>query len=247
MATNVWATTTPAVVNGSGSRTTGRGTGRRSPRRPRAKNSATPADHRRQHHRQRAQGPHRRRDRGSDPGEQPGQRARRTRSDSAVAHSEQLIDRRSAGRTSGVAEDRPASAPRRPPQQAEERQREERDGDDGQHERRARAVARPRRSAVGRTARVALVATVAGSRTSARIAWPCALSTKSMNAARRGRRWSTPCTVTIGYCGDDVDVAGISTPSALSPAALTSVAYTIPASASPAVTLVTTPLTFCSS
>ena len=40
--------------------------------------------------------------------------------------------------------------------------------------------------------------------------------------------------------------AGISTLSAASPAAVTSVTYTIPASASPAVTLVTTPRTFCS-
>ena len=40
--------------------------------------------------------------------------------------------------------------------------------------------------------------------------------------------------------------SGISTPSASSPAAVTSVTYTIPASASPEVTLVTTPRTFSS-
>ena len=63
--------------------------------------------------------------------------------------------------------------------------------------------------------------------------------------------WSVSCnfdafTLAIGYLATTLMLAGISTASALSPAALTSVMYTIPASASPAVTLVTTPFTFCS-
>ena len=53
-------------------------------------------------------------------------------------------------------------------------------------------------------------------------------------------------TVAIGYSATTLMSAGMSTLSAASPAAMTSVTYTIPASASPAVTLVTTPRTFCS-
>src|SRR6478609_472840 len=52
---------------------------------------------------------------------------------------------------------------------------------------------------------------------------------------------------TIGYLAMTLMSSGIGTPSAWSPAARTSVWYTMPASASPVVTLVTMPLTFCSS
>ena len=50
----------------------------------------------------------------------------------------------------------------------------------------------------------------------------------------------------IGYLATTLMSSGMVTASALSPAAVTSVMYTIPASASPAVTFVTTPFTFCS-
>ena len=50
----------------------------------------------------------------------------------------------------------------------------------------------------------------------------------------------------IGYWAITLMLAGMATASALSDTACTSVTYTIPASASPAVTFVTTPPTFCS-
>jgi hypothetical protein len=54
-------------------------------------------------------------------------------------------------------------------------------------------------------------------------------------------------TSTIGYSVIAFWPAGMATPVALVSLALTSVTYTIPASASPKVTFVTTPPTFCSS
>ena len=53
-------------------------------------------------------------------------------------------------------------------------------------------------------------------------------------------------TLAIGYWATTLMSFGIGTPEAWLPAASTSVVYTMPASASPAVTLVTTPFTFCS-
>src|SRR5215469_43410 len=54
-------------------------------------------------------------------------------------------------------------------------------------------------------------------------------------------------TSTIGYSVTSFWPAGMGTPVALLSLALTSVTYTMPASASPRLTLVTTPPTFCSS
>ena len=79
------------------------------------------------------------------PGTRPGPAARRAgrrrATASAVAHSEQHSDRRSAVSALSRGEDRPGVAPRRLPQQPDERQREEGDGDDGQDERRRRGGA----------------------------------------------------------------------------------------------------------
>src|SRR6516225_7018902 len=59
--------------------------------------------------------------------------------------------------------------------------------------------------------------------------------------------FGAPLTSTIGYSVTSFWSGGIGTPVALPSLALTSVTYTMPASASPRVTLVTTPPTFCSS
>src|SRR5215471_21143874 len=59
--------------------------------------------------------------------------------------------------------------------------------------------------------------------------------------------FGAPLTSTIGYSVTSFWFAGMGTPAALLSFALTSVTYTTPASASPSVTFVTTPPTFCSS
>ena len=107
--------------------------------------------HRRQHHRQRAERSHQPPARERDPGQQPGERHAEAAARSTVAHNEQMSDRRSAARALSDGEDRPRVAPRRLPQQADERQREERDGDDGQDEHRRAAGAPRRPGGVGRS------------------------------------------------------------------------------------------------
>ena len=97
--------------------------------------------------------PARCRARGSRRGPAATPAARRTRSESPVAHSEQTIDSRSAVRTSASERISQASRPRRPPEQPDEREREERDGDDGEHQRRDGQSPRPDPCDVDRPAR----------------------------------------------------------------------------------------------
>ena len=150
MATNVWATTTPAVVNGSVIP---------EPAVEVLADEAAPAerveqrdaaDDRRQHHRQRAQRPDQRRGPGTRPGPAARPAARRTAT--AASGGPQRAPQRQPQRGEGAVggQDRPGVAPRRPPQQPDERQREEGDGDDGEDERRERAGAPARPGGGGR-------------------------------------------------------------------------------------------------
>ena len=130
--------------------------------------------------------------------------------DSAVAHSEQP-DRQPQRRERAVGgEDRPGVAPRRLPQQPDEGQREERDADDGQHERRRRQALPPDLPAAGgrrRRRRASWSRRLARSRTSPGSPDRSVPSRKLMNASS-----------TAAFCrrldrgdrvlGDDVDVVG---------------------------------------
>ena len=136
MATNVWATITPAVVNGS---VMPNHWSRYWPTQAAAAERVEQrdaGDDRRQHHRQRAQRPHEPAAGERRPGPAARPAARRTAARATVAHSEHHIDSRSAVSALVGGEDRPGVAPRRLPQQPDERQGEERDRDDGQDQRR---------------------------------------------------------------------------------------------------------------
>ena len=141
---------------------------------------------------------------------------------SDVAHREQYSDRRSAVRELSEVRIDQRVPPWRLPHQAEERQGEERDGGNGQDEDGNGEALSPDAPAAsgnrwrGRRRHGALKPYFA------RMACPSPLSRKSMKAASVSGFFDA-LTLAIGYLATTLMSSGISTPDALSPAALTSV------------------------
>ena len=207
MATNVWATTTPVVVNGSVKPNQRSRYWPRRPRRPSEKNRATPPTTGGStidsvHSARTSPRP------GNDTraSSQASGTPNTTDGDGRPQRAPHREPQRGAGAVGG--EDRPGVTPRHPPQQPDERQGEEGDGDAGEDEDQGRQALLPD-PAVADGDRGVGRRHVHGAPKpcSARMAWPSAPVRKSMNASstsgfsRRGDGGDR-------VLGDDVDVVG---------------------------------------